>query len=319
MKTTSPTSKAPALPQRRDFGEAMHAKYVAKDGHKASKRRILIVPALFLTVGIGLGSAARAALSPTLASTVTIALAALFAGWTVSSVYTTFRYGALRKVDWPSAYVYEQRLISGLPPDTRAVLARAQRQILQRFPSASRVHLYSPDQLPKHDCKLDTTGCDCARMRVNAAVMPSRRHPVIVVGDRLLAEPAALEYVLAHEANHVRRPWLLVYGLMLVIMLAGWLVMGLVLPGDVLVVVAPIVWVATMLLSWANELAADYAARSVGPDAARAFWTMLRAARPTRTGWSRLTGTVMAVLAPTHPPIRWRAALAERIAHRPLP
>jgi Zn-dependent protease with chaperone function len=156
-------------------------------------------------------------------------------------------------------------------------------------------------------------------MRVNAAVLPNRRHSVILVGDRLLDEPAALAYVLAHEVNHVRRPWLLVYGALQVVTLAGWLGMGLILPWHALVVVAPVVWVATMLLNWVNELAADYAARTTGPDAARAFWTMLRAARPTRTGLSRLTGTVMAVLAPTHPPITLRAALADRIAHRTLP
>ncbi|MFG1858478.1 M48 family metalloprotease [Actinomadura geliboluensis] len=297
----------------------MHELYVAKDAHKAGKRRILIVPVAHLAIGIGVGTAARAALSPAVASTVTTAAAALIAGWTVSSVYRTFRNGSLRNVDWATAPVYEQNLTSGLHPDTRAVLARAQRQILQRSPAASRVHLYSPDQLPEHDCTLDTTGCDCARMRVNATVMPSRRHPVLVVGDRLLDQPAALAYVLAHEVNHVRRPWPLVYGLILVIMMAGWLGMGLVLPWRTLVVVAPVVWAATMTMSWVNELAADYAARPTGPDAARAYWTMLRAARPTPTGWARLTGAVMAVLTPTHPPITLRAALADRIAHRALP
>ncbi|TMR30881.1 M48 family metalloprotease [Actinomadura geliboluensis] len=297
----------------------MHAKYVAKDGHKASKRRILIVPILLLTVGIGLGAAARAGLSPTWASTVTGALAALIAGWSVWALWVAFRVDPLRDVDWATADTYEQELTFGLHPDARAALARAQDQVRRRLPFADRVHLYSPDQLPKHDCTLDKTGCDCARMRVNAAVLPNRRHPVILVGDRLLDEAAALAYVLAHEVNHVRRPWLLVYGALQVVTLAGWLGMGLVLPWHVLVVVAPVVWVATMLLSWVNELAADIAARTTGPDAARAFWTMLRAARPTRAGLSRLTGAVMAVLAPTHPPITLRAALADRIAHRPLP
>lgn len=319
MKTTSPTATAEAPPQRRDFATAMHDLYVAKDAHKAGKLRILIVPVLHLAIGIGLGAAARAALSPALASTVSAAVAALIAGWTVSSVYRTFRIGSLRNVDWATASDCEHKITCGLHPDTRAVLARAQRQILQRFPAASRVHLYSPDRLPEHDCTLDTTGCDCARLRVNAAVMPSRRHPIILVGERLLDQPSTLAYVLAHEVNHIRRPWPLVHGLILVIMMAGWLGMGLILPWRALVVAAPVVWVATMLLSWVNEIAADYAARSTGPDAARAYWTMLRAARPTRTGWARLTGAVMAVLAPTHPPIRWRAALADRVAHRPLP
>ncbi|MGI5206208.1 M48 family metalloprotease [Spirillospora sp. CA-108201] len=297
----------------------MHAKYVAKDGHKASKRRILIVPALLLAVGIGLGAAARAGLSPAWASTVTGALAALIAGWAVSAVCVTFRASPLRGVDWTTADAYEQELTSGLHPDVRAALARAQDHVRRRLPFADRVHLYSPEHLPEHACALDTTGCDCARMRVNAAVMPNRRHPVIVVGDRLLDKPAALAYVLAHEVNHVRRPWLLIYGVLQVVILAGWLGMGLILPWHTLVVAAPVVWVTTMLLSWVNEIAADIAARTTGPDAARAFWTMLRAARPTRTGLSRLTGAVMAVLAPTHPPITLRAALADRIAHRPLP
>jgi hypothetical protein len=64
VKTTSPTAPAKTPLLLGDFAEAMHAKYVAKDGHKAGKRRILIIPALLLTIGIGLGSAARAGLSP---------------------------------------------------------------------------------------------------------------------------------------------------------------------------------------------------------------------------------------------------------------
>jgi Zn-dependent protease with chaperone function len=319
VKTTSPTAPAKASPLLGDFAEAMHARYVAKDGHKASKRRILIVPALLLAVGIGLGAAARAGLSPTWASMVTGVLAALIAGWAVSAFWVAFRVDPLRDVDWATADTYEQELTSGLHPDARAALARAQDRVRGRLPCADRVHLYSPDQLPEHACTLDTTGCDCARMRVNAAVLPNRRHPVILVGDRLLDEPAALAYVLAHEVNHVRRPWLLVHGALQVITLAGWLGMGLILPWHTLVIVAPVVWAATMLLSWVNELAADVAARPTGPDAARSFWTMRRAARPTRTGLSRLTGTVTALLAPTHPPMALRAALADRIAHRALP
>ncbi|MEU8346642.1 M48 family metalloprotease [Spirillospora sp. NPDC048832] len=319
MKTTSLTAPAKTSPLLGDFAEAMHAKYVAKDGHKASKRRILIIPALLLTVGTGLGAAARAGLPPTWATAATGPLAALVAGWTVLAFWVAFRVDPLRDVDWATADTYEQKLTSGLHPDARAALAHAQDQVRQQLPAAARVHLYSPDQLPSHECTMDTTGCDCARMRVNAAVLPNRRHPVILVGDRLLDEPAALAYVLAHEINHVRRPWLLVYGALQVITLAGWLGMGLILPWHTLVLVAPVVWVATMLLNWVNELAADIAARTTGPDAARAFWTMTRAARPTRTGLSRLTGTVMAVLAPTHPPITLRAALADRIAHRTLP
>lgn len=297
----------------------MHAKYVAKDGHKAGKRMILIVPALFLAIGIGLGSAARAGLSPALASTVTCALAALITGWTVSAFWVAFRASPLKDLDWATADTYERELTSDLHPDVRAVLARAQEQVARLLPAADRVHLYSPDRLPDHECTLGTTGCDCARMRVNAAVMPNRRRPIILVGERLLDQPSTLAYVLAHEVNHIRRPWLLVHSALQVVIVAGWLGMGLVIPWHTLVVVAPAVWVATMAVNWVNELAADYAARSVGPDAARAFWTMARAARPTRTGWARLTGTVMAVLTPTHPPMTWRAALADRIAHRPLP
>jgi Zn-dependent protease with chaperone function len=156
-------------------------------------------------------------------------------------------------------------------------------------------------------------------MRFNAAVLPNRRHPIIVVGDRLLEQPAALAYVLAHERNHVRRPWLQVYFLLQLVIVAGFPGMGLVLPWRVLVIVAPAVWAATMLLSWVNELAADVAARTTGPEGARSFWAMRRAARPTRTGLSRLTGALATVLAPTHPPMALRAALADRIAHRPLP
>ncbi|MGI5204712.1 hypothetical protein ACQEU6_24410 [Spirillospora sp. CA-108201] len=297
----------------------MHAKYVVKDGHAASRRRILIVPALLLASGTGLGIAARALLSPTWATVVTGALAAMIGAWAVLGVWVGFRADPLQCVDWATADAYEQQLTTGLHPDTRAALDRAQERIRQRFPAADRVHVYSPDRLPDHHCTLDTTGCDCARMRLNAGVLPNRRHPIIVVGDRVLDKPAVLAYVLTHETNHVRRPWLQLNHLLAVVGLAGWLSMGLLLPLPALMAVAPVVWAATMLLCWTNELAADAAARTTGPDAARAFWTMCRAAQPTRTGLSRLTGAIAAFLAPTHPPMALRAALADRIAHRPVP
>lgn len=297
----------------------MHANYVAKDAHKVGKHKILIVPLMLLTIGAGLGAAARVGLSPTFASAVTGTLAALISAWTVLAVSVTFRVGPLRDVDWATADTYEQQLTTGVNPDTRAALAGIQDAVRKRFPAADRVHLYSPDRLPEHACTLDTTGCDCARIRFNAAVLPSLQHPVILVGDRLLEHPAALAYVLAHEVNHVRRPWLHVSLLLQAVTLAGWLVMGLLLPVPALGIVAPAVWATTIVLNWVNELAADIAARPTGPDAARSFWTMRRAARPTRTGRARLTGALTAVLAPTHPPMALRAALADHIAHRPIP
>ncbi|TDD58419.1 hypothetical protein E1293_46990, partial [Actinomadura darangshiensis] len=258
----------------------MHAKYVAKDAHAAGKRKILIIPALLLAIGTGLGTAARAGLPPTWATAVTGTLTALIAAWALLGVIVGFRIDPLRDLDWTTADDYEQQLTTGLHPDTRAALARTQDQVRRRFPAADRVHIYRPDRLPEHACTLDTTGCDCVRMRFNAAIMPNRRHPIIVVGDRLLEQPAALAFVLAHETTHIRRPWLQVHFLMQAVTLAGWLGMGLLLPWHALAVAAPAVWAATMVVNWANELAADIAARTTGPDAARSFWTMLPALRP---------------------------------------
>ena len=320
MKTTSPTAPAKTPPQQRDFAEAMHALYVVKDGHAAAKHRALIIPAVLLVFGGGIGSAARMLLPPAWAVPATGLLAVLLTAWAVLAACLSYQTGPLQRVDWDTADDYQQRLIAGLSPDARTILARVQQQIRRRFPAAQGVHLYCPDRLPEHECTIDAGGCDCVRMRVNAGVLPNRTRPIIVVGDRVLAEPAALSYVLAHETNHTRRPWRQLHSLQQVLFLAGWLSMGLTLPWRTLAIVAPAVWLTALALNWANELAADIAAaRATGPTAARAYWTMLRAARPTRTGLSRLTGAVMAVLAPTHPPMTWRAALADRIAHRPLP
>ncbi|MEU4827744.1 hypothetical protein AB0H37_38270 [Actinomadura sp. NPDC023710] len=305
--TTSAAAPVQTSPGQRSFAEAMHAmhaKYVAKNGYKAGKHKAWLIPALHLAGGAVLGGACRMLLSPMWAAAVTGALTALVGAWAVLAVCMIFRVGLLRGVDWATADDYEQQLIAGLDPDARAALTHAQHQVLRRFPAAASVHVYRPDQLPGHRCTLDTAGCDCARSRFNAAVLPNRRHPVIVVGDRLLDQPAALAYVLAHETNHVRRPWLQVFLLLQLVSLGGWAVLGLMLPWPTLLTAAPALWGATLLLRWTNEFAADIAARTTGPDAARQFWTMLRAVRPASTGLSRLSTATVAVLAPSHPPRR---------------
>ncbi|NEA27620.1 hypothetical protein [Actinomadura bangladeshensis] len=319
MKTTSPTAPAQTPPLQGDFAEAMHAKYVAKDGLAADKRKVLIIPALLLAAGTGLGAAARTGLPPTWATVVTVTLAALIGVFGVAAVCLLHCHEPLLDVGWNTADTCEEKVASSLSPDVRAALAQAQAQVHRRLPAADRVHIYVPDQLPEHPCTLDTTGCRCAGQRLNAAVLPNRSHPIIKVGDRLLDEPAALAYVLAHEINNVRRPgynsascyrcspWS-----------AGWR-WGSSSPLPTLAIVAPAVWATTIILNWANEIAADVAARTTGPDAARSYWTMRRTACPTRTGLSRITGAVAAVLAPTHPLMAMRAALADRIAYRTLP
>ncbi|MFI0484330.1 hypothetical protein [Actinomadura sp. 9N215] len=297
----------------------MYARFVANHHHEAAaKRKIPIVPALILTSGAVVGGAARMGLPPSWATAVTGALAVLVGAWAVLVVYVNHLGDPLPGVDWSSADDYEQRLVADLRPVARTVLTRTQDRVRRRLPAAEGVHVYCLDRPPEHQCALDTTGCDCARTRLYAAVLPNRRHPIILVGDRLLEQPTALAYALAHEAHHVRRPWRQVAIAVQLVSLAGWLGMGLILPPRALVVAAPTVWMATLLLNWISELAADAAASTAEPDAARGFWRMLRAALPAPTGRAQLTTAVIAVLGPTHPPMALRAALAARIARHQL-
>lgn len=319
--TTTPTAPAPATPpasQPRDFAAAMHARFVAKDGLTAEKRKVLLIPVLLLAISAGLGTAARA-LPPTWATVVTGTLAVLIGLWGVLAVWAVNCLDPLQGVDWGTADDYEEKVTSGLGQDVRAVLTQAQAQVRRQFPAADRVHLYVPDRLPEHPCTLDTTGCRCAGQRINAAILPHRSHPIIKVGDRLLDDDnsAVLEYVLAHEINHVRRGWKQLRYLQQMVNLSGWLWVGLLVPLPALLVVAPALWVAIITFIWVDEFAADIAARTTGPDGARGYWAMCRAGYPTRTGMARVGGAVLAVLAPLHPPVALRAALADRIAHRP--
>jgi hypothetical protein len=64
VEQTSASVGPAAKPGLRDFAETMHARFVAKNGHVAAQRQALVIPAVLLVVGAGVGGAARALLSP---------------------------------------------------------------------------------------------------------------------------------------------------------------------------------------------------------------------------------------------------------------
>lgn len=300
------TGTAPPAADLRDFAAAMHARFIAKNVRGAGQRLTLIIPVVQVAVGAVIGGAARMMLPPAWAALVTCALAALVGAWAVTGVRTLRRNGLVQDVDWETAASYEEQLLDGLPANVRGILARTRGRVRRHLPPGTEIHVYCPGEVPERR----------ALMRVNAAVAPAgEQHAVILVGDRLLASPPALAYALTHEVNHLRRSWRRVVAVLQVIAVGGWIALGLAVPLHALLVAAPALWAMSIAARWADEFAADAAARSTGRDAARAYWSLLRAARA-RTGLSRLTGAVAAVLAPTHPPVTLRAALAVRAGSR---
>ncbi|WP_395111339.1 hypothetical protein [Actinomadura sp. SCN-SB] len=297
----------------RDFAEIMQQQFkTALRGHALGA---LLLPLLLLLVGAGLGTLIRALTAPTVGTVVTTVAAAALEAMIVVATVIAYRRGPDPSIDWATAAPYQQRLTEGLPDQVRHLLAGAQARVQRQRPVALDVYLFSPRISDEHAriCTLDTGyGCPCWGGRINACVVPARLHPVLVVGDRLLAQPEALAFVLAHEVHHARRPW---FGLRLVLggpVLLGWLPLALAVPGRHLLVIAPAVWAATMLLRWIDELAADVAAaRTTPPGTARTWWELYRESRPRPR--RRARQFLFQVLAPAHPPVTLRAALTTQI------
>ncbi|WP_395108109.1 hypothetical protein [Actinomadura sp. SCN-SB] len=275
----------------------------------------LLLPIMLLLVGAGLGTLIRALTSPTVGTVVTVSAAAALTAVIVVATVLAHWSGPDPRIDWATAAPYQQRLTEGLPDQVRHLLTAAQARVQRHRPAALDVYLFSPRALDEHAriCTLDTGyGCPCWVVRINACVAPARSHPVLVVGDRLLTQPDALAFVLAHEVHHARRPW---WALRLALggpVLLGWLPLGLAVPGRHLLVIAPAVWAVTMLLRWIDELAADVAAaRTTAPGTARTWWALYRESRPKPQ--RRARQLFFQVLAPAHPPVTLRAALTTRI------
>jgi hypothetical protein len=302
-----------------DFDQAMRQEF--SGALKAQGLLMLVLPLLVLLAAAGIGHALRLLPWAWLGTLLTAAPAVVVLGLGAMALRTAHRSEPFKNVDWASADTYRQQLEQKVPPGVGQTLAWALAQVQHCLPHAVSVHPWVARPGPEHQkiCTIDTSaGCACAMVRITSAVRVNRSRPILVIGDRLLDHPAALEYVLAHETHHVRRPWLHLRLFLGWFGLLGWLAVGLVLPPAQLVVIAPLVWLATMVLRWADQIAADIAAaRITGAGAARAYWDLVRAAHSAsagRSGWrSRLLRVSAAVMMPTHPPSALRSGISTRI------
>jgi len=306
---------APPEGELRDFAEVMQQAFIT--AARGQTRGALLLPVLLLMAGAGLGTLIRALTSPIAGTVVTVSAAVALTVAIVAVTVIAHRSSPDPRIDWATAASYQRRLLEGLPDQVRSLLTAAQAKLLWQRPAALDAYPFSPRMGDKHAtiCTFDTErGCSCWAVRINACVIPSRSHPVLVVGDRLLAHPAALAFVLAHEVHHTRRPW---FGLGIALRgpaLIGWLPLALAVPGSRLPVIAPAVWAITMVLRWIDELAADVAAaRTASPGTARAYWELCRASEPKPSRWARTLQPLMYLLAPVYPPTALRAALTTRI------
>ncbi|MFF5264643.1 hypothetical protein ACFY4C_37445 [Actinomadura viridis] len=310
--TTAPPKTSPAPLGQQDFEEVMRTKI--KENHRRVYGSLrLLVPLMFLLVGAAAGWGIRA-LAPAWTA---VLPAAVFMGLAVVAIVREYWTGGpLKRVDWSTADAYEQQLAERLSAASHEALLQARDAVLRNRPTAVQAHFYEM-RFSAHQQVCTGRGCPCFETRFNAAVLPARARPVIVIGDLLLAEPAAARYVLAHEAHHIRRPWMHIRLALSVPAMAGWLALGLLTPPDLLIVLAPVLWVVILAVQWVDELAADVAAaRATGRHEARSFWNLLQAMRRSSSRWQRVIATVLTTMAPMHPPIALRAAIADRFTRR---
>ncbi|MFI0411837.1 hypothetical protein [Actinomadura sp. 3N508] len=315
LDTTTPPRQPVSTqkPDARNFEDAMR---VQLQKARVSVGLAAIAPLVLLPLGCG-ASALLGLLPSPLGAVLSIVLAAAAVGGVVLGVVIGYRTGPVKNVDWDTATAYERRLTEPLAHDVRVVLAEAQHRVRRRTPHAFGAHLYVMRPDPSHreeSCTIDAGGCVCAPYRLSAALLPSRRHPVLVIGERLLTVPhTLLAFVLAHETHHARRASRTLHLLLDLPSLACWLALGLLVPPPLLLIAVPALWLVTTAARWGDELRADVAAvRAVGPAAARDYWAVVQDARPSRVGVSKVLSAIARPLAP-HPPFSLRVALAARI------
>ncbi|MGH3238801.1 MAG: hypothetical protein ACRDNL_00375 [Spirillospora sp.] len=310
--TSLPKPSRTTKPALRSFEDAMRLRTQTA---MASVLLALIAPLVLLPVGYGARALLGLLPSP-VGAVLSIAVAAAAVAGVVLGAVIGYRTGPLMNVDWATADDYEREVTEPLGDDVRVVLADAQRKVRGRTRHAVGAHLYVMRPLPPHreeTCTIDAGGCACAQMRLSAALVPSRLHPVLVIGERLLNAPTLLAFVLAHEAHHARRASRTLNLLVGMPSVAAWLAVGLAVPSRLLLIASAALWLSTAAAHWGDELRADIAAvRAVGPAAARDYWTAVQDARPRQSSADKALHVIMWLLAP-HPPIPVRAALAARI------
>ncbi|MFD0856772.1 hypothetical protein ACFQ07_31355 [Actinomadura adrarensis] len=313
--TQSGTAKKSPPPRQRlreieDFDEAMQA--LNAQARNVHAYLVLVLPVVLVLVGAGVAALVRWLAAPTAAAVITVALGGAVLLLGVRAERFAYGFGQLPRLDWDSARDYQGRLFEQLSEESGSALDSG----LDRIYAGRRtvpVYAWKAPVKDKHArvCTINRGGCSCWRRRVGGFVVAGRGRTLVVVGDRLVSDPAALRFVLAHESRHVKGLSLLLQRALGVPLRFAWLALGLAVAGAYLLGVTLAVLGASIVLRWADELVADVAAaRHSRSGDGLAYWSMVKRARPPRAWWTAL---LVSVLTPTHPPIWLRAWLAARV------
>lgn len=296
----SAQTTVPSQPSRQPSRE-----FAAVIGKMVARRVILttayinsvIVPAFGLTVG-ALTRWALGSTWATVAACVPAAVATILA-WR----RLTFRRQPLRAfnaIDWSTAAEHQRRLAERLPSGAWDVLTATSVAVREHLRAPNvHIHCHAPIGHPYIS-------------RVGAGVLDDVTHPVLVVGDQLPVELPQLQYVLAHEFCHLRRPLRLVRTVRSCLPLFGSVLVALLTPAAVLPAAAVALWLTVIALAWVQEITCDIVAkRQCGAGAAAWHAEALRAARA--TPWQLRLACAVPL---THPPLRLRALYTRVIPTR---
>lgn len=255
---------------------------------------LYLLPAILIGVGSGVRAWAGAGTAAVVALA-DVMIAVGVAGW---------RSGRdLPGVDWNSAHEYERTL--NLPGQAEFLIARAAVTLRRRL-KVTRVHVF------RNTCPHPTTDCACTQP-ISAAILPGRRHPLLIVGDRLLANPPQLEFVLAHELHHITPARLRSKKLIRAAMIDGWLIVGLLTPPAWLPLAVLAWWLLLLAWRWAEEIACDIAAARTHGAGAESFFNTVQATATRQPRKRRIARALVSL----HPPLWLRRANCRRMFRGP--
>ncbi|MEO3861347.1 hypothetical protein [Acrocarpospora sp. B8E8] len=270
----------------------------------AKPLRSLVIPAIFIGLGVGARLVAPAPLPVAVAVCAAVTAAAMMLVCRGSS-------RQMRDVDWSTADPYWNEGAHQVPVGHREVLAQAISRKRARYPAVSGIHPY----LLPCPASVEDGSCDHLPCTYIGMVRVAAGHCVVVVGRRAFhMSRQAFEGVVWHEMRHhtgVMRG----YGVMQVALgIAGWFAVGYLTFGWPSAIM---LWLALAAIAWIHEVICDTSAgRAAGADAiCRALAWKAAALRATPL-LPRLGHLLTEALAPTHPPSWMRSLVARALVRR---
>jgi hypothetical protein len=284
---------------QRDFGTVMSTFFL---GHYRKRLAIFWPP---IVSGLVLGSALGLVIPQVVATAI---VAPMVLGYLAAGRFRSLRVD----LDWQSAAPYQEAVTADLDDAARTAIAEAEGRVRARLktPEAHLLVISPPEAHRDGACGWS---CECAKLGITGSVVPVRDHPVLCVGERLLANAGLLRMVLEHEVRHLSRVLRWSRWLWTTLLATGGWALGLLLPPSWLLWAVPVLVAVLCLWLWAEEIACDLAAaRRPGADAAGWYATARRVQR------QMPHPGLLWLLAPTHPPLEVRSAIVTRLA-RPAP